>query len=39
MHPSGIISVGFDIRDQLLIRFYALVNSGGKKWKYNETLH
>jgi hypothetical protein len=31
--------VGFDITDQLLIRFSAFVRYGRKKWEYNETVH
>jgi hypothetical protein len=33
-----ITSVGFDVTDQLLIRFSAFVRYW-KKWKYNETVH
>jgi hypothetical protein len=32
----GIINVGFDITDQLLIRFSQILE---KKWEYNETVH
>jgi hypothetical protein len=35
MKLLGIISVGFDITDQLLIRFSAFVSY----WEYNETVH
>jgi hypothetical protein len=35
----GIISVGFDVTDQLLIRFFAFVRYWRKKWEYNETVH
>jgi hypothetical protein len=31
--------VGFDITDQLLIRFSAFVRYRRKKWQYNETVH
>jgi hypothetical protein len=31
--------VGFDVIDQLLIRFYPFVRYWGEKWDYNETLH
>jgi hypothetical protein len=34
-----ITSVGFDVTDQLLIRFSAFVRYGRKKWEYNETVH
>jgi hypothetical protein len=33
----GIISVDFDVTEQLLIRFSAL--DTGRKWEYNETVH
>jgi hypothetical protein len=35
----GIISVGFDVTDQLLIRSFAFVRYWRKKWEYNETVH
>jgi hypothetical protein len=35
----GIISVGFDITDQLLIRFSAFARYGRKKWEKNEKVH
>jgi hypothetical protein len=35
----GIISVGFDIADQLLIRFSAFVKYWRKKWEYSEKVH
>jgi hypothetical protein len=35
----GIISVGFDVTDQLLIRYFAFIKYCGKKWEYNETVH
>jgi hypothetical protein len=31
----GIISVGFDVTDQLLIRYFAFV----RYWRKNETVH
>jgi hypothetical protein len=34
-----IINVGFDITDQLLIRFSAFVRYWRKKWEYNGTVH
>jgi hypothetical protein len=33
-----IISVGFDITDQPLIRFFSFVRYWRKKWEYNETV-
>jgi hypothetical protein len=39
MKLLGIISVGFDVTDQLLIRFFAFVRYWRKKWEYNETVH
>jgi hypothetical protein len=38
MKLLGIISVGFDITDQLLIRSFASVRYWRKKWEYNETV-
>jgi hypothetical protein len=35
----GNINVDFDVTDQLLIRFSALVRYLEKTWKYNETVH
>jgi hypothetical protein len=35
----GIMNVGFDITDQLLIRFSAFDRYWRKKWEYNETVH
>jgi hypothetical protein len=35
----GIISVGFDGTDQLLIRFFEFVRYWRKKWEYNESVH
>jgi hypothetical protein len=34
-----IIVVGFDVTDQLLIRYFAFIRSWRKKWEYNETVH
>jgi hypothetical protein len=39
MKLLGIISVGFDVADQLLIRFSAFVRYYRKKWEYNEAVH
>jgi hypothetical protein len=39
MKLLGIIGVGFDVPDQLLIRFPAFVRYWRKKWEYNETVH
>jgi hypothetical protein len=39
MKLLGNISVGFDITDQLLIRFSAFLRYWRKKWEYNETVH
>jgi hypothetical protein len=36
MKLLGITSVGFDIIDQLLIRFSAFIRYWRKKWDYNE---
>jgi hypothetical protein len=38
MKLLGIISVGFDVIDQLLIRFSAFVRYWRKKWEYKETV-
>jgi hypothetical protein len=35
----GVIVVGFDEIDQLLIRLFAFVTYWRKKWEYNETVH
>jgi hypothetical protein len=35
----GIISAGFHVTDQLIIRFSAFVRYWRKKWEYNETVH
>jgi hypothetical protein len=34
-----IISLGFDVTDQLLIRFFTFVRYLEKKYEYNETVH
>jgi hypothetical protein len=34
-----IISAGFNIIDQVLVRFSAFVRYCRKKWEYNETIH
>jgi hypothetical protein len=39
MKLLGIINVGLDITDQLLIRFSAFVRYWRKKLEYNETVH
>jgi hypothetical protein len=39
MKLLGIISVDFDITDQLLVRFSAFVKCWRKKWEYNKTVH
>jgi hypothetical protein len=36
---SGIISVGFDVTDQLLIRFFTFVRYWREKLEYNEAVH
>jgi hypothetical protein len=36
MKILGIISVGFDVRDQLLARIFAFARFWRKKWEYNE---
>jgi hypothetical protein len=38
MKLVGIISVGFDIIDRLLIRFFCICQILEKKWEYNETV-
>jgi hypothetical protein len=35
---EGIMSVGIDITDELLIRFSAFVRYWRKKWEYNKTV-
>jgi hypothetical protein len=39
MKLLGIINVGFDKRDQLLIRFFAFLRCWRKKLEYNERVH
>jgi hypothetical protein len=39
MKLLGIVSMDFDVTDQLLIRFSAFVRYWRKKWEYNETVH
>jgi hypothetical protein len=40
MKLLGIISVGFDVTDQQLIRFFfRSLDIGEKKWEYNESVH
>jgi hypothetical protein len=39
MNLLGMTSVGFDVTDQLLIRFSAFVRYWRKKWEYNETVY
>jgi hypothetical protein len=39
MKLLGIIIVGSDVIDQLLIRFSAFVRYWRKKWEYSDTLH
>ena len=39
MKLLGIISVGFNITDQVLIRFFLINQILGKKWDYNETVY
>jgi hypothetical protein len=39
MKLLGIISVGFNVTDQLLIIFFAFVRYWRKKWEYSETVH
>jgi hypothetical protein len=38
MKLFGIISVGFDVTHQLLIRFFAFVRYWRRKWEYNKTV-
>jgi hypothetical protein len=35
----GTISVGFDITDQVLIRFFCIHQILEKKWEYSEPVH
>jgi hypothetical protein len=39
MKLLGIVSVGFDVTDQLLIRIFAYVRYWRKNGKYNEAVH
>jgi hypothetical protein len=39
MKLLGIISVGFDVTDQLLMRYAVFVRYWRKKFEYNETVH
>jgi hypothetical protein len=39
MKLLGIISLGFDVTDQLLMKFSAFVRYWRKKWEYSETVH
>jgi hypothetical protein len=39
MKLLGIISVGLDVTDQLLIRFSAFIRYWREEWEYNETVH
>jgi hypothetical protein len=39
MKLLGIISVGFNVTNQLLIRLSAFIRYWRKKWEYNETVH
>jgi hypothetical protein len=39
MKLLGIISVGFDIIDQTMIRIFTFVRYWRKKWQYNETVY
>jgi hypothetical protein len=39
MKLLGIINVGFDVTDQLLIRFFTFARYWKKKWEYNATVH
>jgi hypothetical protein len=34
-----IITVGFDVTDQLLIRFLTFIRCWRKKWEYSETVY
>jgi hypothetical protein len=34
-----IISVGFEVTDQLLTRFSAVIRNGRKEWVYGEKVH
>jgi hypothetical protein len=39
MKSLGIMSVDFDVTDQILIILSAVVRTWRKKWEYNETVH
>jgi hypothetical protein len=39
MKSLRIISVGFDVTDQILIRSFDIRQILEKKWEYNETVH
>jgi hypothetical protein len=39
MKLFGIISVSFDVTDQLLIRFSLHSSDTREKWEYSETVH
>jgi hypothetical protein len=39
MKLLGIISVGFDVTVQLLIRSVAFFSYWSKKWEYDEAVH
>jgi hypothetical protein len=35
----GIICIGFDVTDELLVRFSAVVKYWTRNWEYSETVH
>jgi hypothetical protein len=39
MKLLGIICMGFDVTDQLLITCFASIRYWRRKWEYNETVH
>jgi hypothetical protein len=39
MKLLGIINVGFDITNQLMIRSFAFIRYWRKKWEYSKTVH
>jgi hypothetical protein len=39
MKLLGLISVGLDVTDRLLITFFCVCQVLEKKWEYNETVH
>jgi hypothetical protein len=39
MKLLGIISVGLDVTDQLLISYFLHSSDTGEKWEHNETVH